>query len=85
VNATRPATLADLTAAIAAVAPDVVDEVADLDRDVDLFEEFGLDSMDRLNVMTALADATGREIPERRYPELTSINQLLAYLSGPGS
>ena len=84
-NEPRPATLDDLVAAIATVAPDVVDEIADLDRDVDLFEEFGLDSMDRLNIMTALSDATGREISERQYPELTTINQLLTHLGNPSS
>jgi acyl carrier protein len=82
-NTTRSVTVDDLTAAIAAVAPDVAGEVAGLDRDIDLFEEFGLDSMDRLNIMTALSEATGREISERQYPELTSINRLMAYLDGP--
>jgi acyl carrier protein len=82
VNHVRSATLDDLVAAIAAVAPDVVDEIAELDRDVDLFEEFGLDSMDRLNIMTALSEVTGCEISERQYPELTSINQLMAHLGG---
>ncbi len=67
--------------AISAVAPDVTDELADLDPDVDLFEEFGLDSMDRLNIMTALAQSTGVEISDDRYPWLTSINRLLAELS----
>ena len=54
--------------AIATIAPDVADELADLDDDVDLFEEFGLDSMDRLNIMTALAQSTGVEISDDRYP-----------------
>ena len=67
--------------AISAVAPDVTDELADVDPDVDLFEEFGLDSMDRLNIMTALTQSTGVEIPDDRYPQLTSINRLVAELS----
>ena len=67
--------------AISAVAPDVTDELADLDPDLDLFEEFGLDSMDRLNIMTALAQSLGVEIADERYPHLTSINRLLSELS----
>jgi acyl carrier protein len=67
--------------AISTVAPDVADELVDLDPDVDLFEEFGFDSMDRLNIMTALAQSLGVEISDARYPHLTSINRLLAELS----
>ncbi len=71
--------------AIAAIAPDVADELPDLDPDVDLFEEYGLDSMDRLNIMTALTQSTGVEIPDDRYPLLTSMNRLVAHLSAAGS
>ncbi len=67
--------------AIVAVAPDVADELPDLDSDVDLFEEFGLDSLDRLNIMSALATATGVEIPEDQYGRLTTIDQLTGALS----
>ncbi len=68
--------------AIAQVAPDVEPELADLDPDVDLWVELDLDSMDHLSVMTILSESTGREIPERDYPVLTSLSQLRAYL-GP--
>ena len=61
--------------AISMIAPDVADELPDLDPDADLFEEFGLDSMDRLNIMTALTQSTGAEIPDDRYPQLTSMNR----------
>ena len=70
-----------IDAAIAATAPDVADELPDLDPDLDLFEEFGLDSMDRLNIMTELVRSTGVEIPDDRYPHLTSINRLIGHLS----
>ena len=73
--------LTALTDALGTVAPDVVDEVATLDADVDLFEEFGLDSMDRLTIMERLAAATGREIPEERYPELSSLAAMRAFLN----
>ena len=70
--------------AISTIAPDVADELPDLDPDVDLFEEYGLDSMDRLNIMTALAQSTGVEIPDDRYTQLTSMNRLVAHLAtGP--
>ena len=72
-----------IEAAIAATAPDVADELADLDPDLDLFEEFGLDSMDRLNIMSAIAASTGVEIPDDRYPHLTSLNRLITHLSAP--
>ena len=70
--------------AIAATAPDVADELADIDPDLDLFEEFGLDSMDRLNIMTAIAESTGVAIPDDRYARLTSVNRLLAHLTATG-
>jgi len=70
-----------IAGAIAAVAPDVADELPDLDPDLDLFEEYELDSMDRLNIMTALTASTGVEIPDERYPQLTSMNRLIAHLA----
>jgi acyl carrier protein len=70
-----------ITDAISAIAPDVTDELPGLDPDVDLFEEFGLDSMDRLNIMTALTQATGVEIPDEQYPRLTSLSRLITHLT----
>lgn len=70
-----------IDAAISTVAPDVTDELSELDPDVDLFAEFELDSMDRLNIMTALAASTGVEIPDSRYPQLTTVNRLVTELS----
>jgi acyl carrier protein len=62
-------------------APDVADEVADLDDDLDLFEEFGLDSMDRLSIMTTIVEATGVEIPDSQYPRLTTMESLIGHIS----
>ncbi len=70
-----------VTRAIADVAPEVEPELADLDPDADLWAELELDSMDHLSVMTRLSEATGREIPERDYPALTSLNQIRDYLA----
>ncbi|NNE96168.1 MAG: acyl carrier protein [Acidimicrobiales bacterium] len=66
--------------AISAVAPDVEDELPDLDHTIDFFEEFELDSMDHANVMTRLWETTGISIPEREYPSMRSVNTLAAYL-----
>jgi acyl carrier protein len=71
--------------AIADVAPDLEPELADLDHDVDFWAELQLDSMDHLAVMTRLAEQTRREIPERDYPRLTTLDALGAYLSTDGS
>ncbi len=73
--------LSGLVDALATVAPDVVDEVRTIDPDLDLFEEFGLDSMDRLTIMERLASSTGRQIPEDRYPELTSLAAMRSFLT----
>ena len=67
--------------AIAEVAPDVEPELASLDPDVDLWVELELDSMDHLSVMTLLSESTGREIPERDYPALTSVTDISGYLA----
>jgi acyl carrier protein len=69
--------------AIGFVAPDIESELATLDPHCDAFDELQLDSMDHLNVMTALAQKTGIEIPESQYPELRSLERLTRYLSQP--
>jgi acyl carrier protein len=70
-----------VVAAIVKTAPDVADEVADLDDDLDLFEEFGLDSMDRLSIMTSIAESTGVDIPDSRYRQLTTMAALIGHIS----
>lgn len=67
--------------AVAAVAPEVEPELADLDPDIDFWAELELDSMDHLSVMAQLSERTGREIPERDYPQLTSLRALGEYLA----
>jgi acyl carrier protein len=70
-----------ILAAIADVAPELEPELADLDHDVDFWTELQLDSMDHLSVMTRLATQAGRDIPERDYPRLTTVNELRNYLA----
>ena len=66
---------------IAGVAPDIADELESLDPSIDLWDHLELDSMDHVNVMAALSERTGVEIPERRYGELRSLAALVELLA----
>jgi acyl carrier protein len=68
-----------VTSAITKVAPDVDLDV--IDPDADLREEAELDSLDFLNVVSAVHEATGLEIPERDYPQLGTLNGFVDYVS----
>jgi acyl carrier protein len=63
--------------AVRQVAPDVDPGV---DPDADLQADLDLDSMDLLNVVIAIRDRTGVEIPERDYGSLTSVGRLAEYV-----
>jgi acyl carrier protein len=65
--------------AIAKVAPEV--EASTIPDDVEFREEAELDSMDFLNVLGAVADATGVEVPEADYPKVLTIAAFADYLS----
>lgn len=69
---------------IGSVAPDVADEITELDRTVDLWHELQLDSMDHLNAMTEIGERTGIEIAERLYSQLRSIDALATHVSSSG-
>ncbi len=73
----------DLTAivrqALARVAPETAK--ADIPANAPLREECDLDSMDFLNFVIGLHEATGVEIPEPDYPKVASIAGAVAYLS----
>ena len=60
------------------IAPDV--DLADADPGAPLQDTLDLDSMDFLNIVTALHDQTGIEVPERDYPKLATIDGFVAYL-----
>ncbi len=70
-----------IIAAITATAPDVADDIRTVGDDVDLFEEFGLDSMDRMNIMTEVVASTGVAIPDEQYSRLNTMNELIGHLS----
>jgi acyl carrier protein len=85
VNDRTEPTTALIFAAITDVAPELDDELDDLDPEIDLWMELQLDSMDHLSVMTRLSEATGREIPERDYPSLLSLRQLREFVAAPAT
>lgn len=63
---------------IGSIAPD-----ADLDAlgpREDLRDAIDIDSMDFLNILVAIHDKTGVEVPERDYPEVTTLDALVAYV-----
>ncbi len=64
---------------LADIAPEV--DLADARPDGQLQEELGLDSMDFLNLMIGIHQATGLEIPERDYPELSTLTGAVDYLA----
>ena len=66
-------------AALGKVAPEV--DATALDPDRDLQDEAGLDSMDVLNLVVEVYDATGIEIPERDYPYLSTLGGFADYLA----
>ncbi len=60
------------------IAPEV--DLSDADPHALLQDAFDLDSMDFLNLVTALHAATGIEVPERDYPRLASIEGFVSYV-----
>lgn len=62
-----------------AIAPEVV--FATIAPGAPLTDEADLDSMDFLNLMTALHEETGVEVPERDYPLLQTADAFVDYLA----
>jgi acyl carrier protein len=67
-----------VTRALTDVAPDI--DPATIDPDTELAEQLDIDSMDFLNVIVAIHEQTGVEIPERDYPKLSTLNDAVRYL-----
>jgi acyl carrier protein len=61
------------------IAPEV--DLDLVDPDAPLQEAMELDSMDFLNLVTALHEATGIDVPERDYPLLGTVNGFVAYVA----
>lgn len=60
------------------VAPEA--DLEDVREDETLQEALDLDSIDFLNFVTGLQEKTGVEVPERDYPELSTLDGCIAYL-----
>jgi acyl carrier protein len=60
------------------IAPDVDFEA--IDPDADLREQVDIDSMDFLNLVTALHERLRVDIPETDYPKFATLTGALAYL-----
>ena len=60
------------------IAPEV--ETDQIDPTLDLREQIDLDSMDILNLVIAIHEATGVDIPEADYPQMASLAGSIAYL-----
>lgn len=60
------------------IAPEA--DLDDVGPDETLQEALDLDSIDVLNLVVGLHEATGIEIPERDYPRLTTVEGCVAYL-----
>ena len=61
------------------IAPEV--DLDEVDPDAPLQEAMDLDSMDFLNLVTALHEATGIDVPERDYPLLSTVSGFVAYVA----
>jgi acyl carrier protein len=61
------------------IAPEV--DLATVDPAADLREAIDIDSMDFLNLVTALHHRTGIDIPEIDYPKIVTLSGMVAYLA----
>ena len=67
-----------LASALQQIAPDVALDA--IDPDAPFQEEADIDSMDFLNLVVAIHEVSGIEIPERDYGRLATVTSILAYL-----
>ncbi len=68
-----------LIAAILEIAPDA--DMDDLGRDGNIRDDLDLDSIDFLNIVVALHDRVGVDIPESDYPALETLDGFTNYLA----
>jgi acyl carrier protein len=61
------------------VAPEI--DLSTVDPTESLTDQLAIDSMDQLNVMQGVHDATGLDIPERDYAQLETLNAFVNYLA----
>jgi len=68
----------EVRAAIVEVAPDL--DADDLESSIDLHEDVGLDSIDLLNIASAIADRIGFTIPESEISRLNTVGDLVEFI-----
>jgi acyl carrier protein len=61
------------------IAPDIDPETVGDDEHIQ--DDLELDSMDVLNLVTALHERTGVDIPERDYPRIATVASAVDYLA----
>ena len=61
------------------VAPEA--SIDDVGPNETLQEALDMDSIDFLNLVIGLSEETGIDIPERDYPEMTTVDGLVSYLT----
>lgn len=61
-----------------AIAPDI--DINDINPSADLRDEFDIDSMDFLNLITALGKRYDLQMPEADYEQMRSLTDLVKYL-----
>ena len=76
---TRDEITAALIEELGKIAPEV--DATRLDPDADIREELDIDSIDFLNLVTALSDRLSIDIPKVDYPSLATFAQAADYLA----
>ena len=64
---------------LGSIAPEA--DLSELDPEANLQERLDIDSFDFLNVLIALDEELGVEIPESDYGQLVSLNDIVDYLA----
>jgi acyl carrier protein len=67
---------------LAGIAPEI--DLTTVDPAAGLVDDLDLDSIDFLNLVTGVAERTGRDIPERDYSRIASLDAFTAYLADEG-
>ena len=75
---TRDNIIAVLIEELGRIAPEI--DASKLDPNAELREELDIDSMDFLNLVTALAERLMIDIPETDYPKLATLSHAVDYL-----
>ncbi|HEX4806795.1 MAG TPA: acyl carrier protein [Conexibacter sp.] len=76
---------AQVLEALAQIAPELEGELATLPDEAPLREQLDLDSLDMQNLMAALHERLGVDVPERDYGRLDTLGAAVDYLRTRGA